>query len=110
MAQLRRDYDKFLERDTEIIAIGPEDPKTFARWWHEHEMPFVGIPDPKHAIADYYGQQVKLLKLGRMPASLLVDKRGTIRYSHFGSSMSDIPDDEEILSLIDDLNNDKSSG
>lgn len=110
MARLRQDYEKFVERDTEIIAIGPESPKTFTRWWHEHEMPFVGIPDPKHAIADYYGQQVNLLKLGRMPASLLIDKSSTIRYSHFGSSMSDIPGNTEILSFLDDLNSEIISG
>jgi len=69
-------------------------------------MPFVGIADPEHAIADMYGQQVKLIKLGRMPASLLIDRSGKIRYKHFGESMSDIPEDQQILSLIDDLNRD----
>ena len=104
MAQLRQDYQKFVDRDTEIIAIGPEDHGEFADWWHEHEMPFVGIADPEHLIAKMYGQQVKLLKLGRLPASLLVDKAGIIRYKHFGNSMSDIPDNQEILSLVDQLN------
>jgi len=106
MAQLRQDYQKFVERDTEIIAIGPEDAKTFSRWWRDHSMPFVGIADPEHAIANMYGQQVKLIKLGRMPASLLIDRSGKIRYKHFGESMSDIPEDQQILSLIDDLNRD----
>ena len=104
MAQLRRDYQKFVQRNTEVVAIGPEDAKTFADWWHEHRMPFVGIADPKHLIARMYGQQVKLLKLGRMPASLLIDKKGYIRYKHFGESMSDIPENQQILSLIDALN------
>ncbi len=76
MAQLRQEYQKFVERNTEIIVIGPEDDKTFAGWWHENRMPFTGIADPKHAIADLYGQQVKLLKLGRMPATVLIDKVG----------------------------------
>jgi len=104
MAQLRQDHKQFSDRDTEIIAIGPEDTGTFKKWWDEHQMPFTGIADPKHVIADSYGQQVKLLKLGRMPASILVDKSGQIRYSHFGESMADIPATEEMLSLIDGLN------
>ena len=104
MAQLRQDYQEFVDRDTEIIAIGPEGAKQFADWWHEHKMPFVGIADPKHVIAKMYGQQVKLLKLGRMPASLLIDQRGNIRYAHFGESMSDIPETKQVLSLIDELN------
>jgi peroxiredoxin len=96
MAQLRQDYQKFKERNTEIIAIGPEDNKTFNSWWHKHHMPFIGVADP--------GQQVKLIKLGRMPASLLLDKKGYIRYKHFGESMSDIPENQQVLSLIDKLN------
>jgi peroxiredoxin Q/BCP len=104
MAQLRRDYQKFVERNAEVIAIGPEDTKSFADWWHNHQMPFVGIADPEHIIAKTYGQQVKLLKLGRMPASLVIDKDGNIRYKHFGESMSDIPENQQILSLLDELN------
>ena len=104
MAQLRRDYQKFVERNAEVIAIGPEDTKSFADWWHKHQMPFVGIADPEHVIAKTYGQQVKLLKLGRMPASLVIDKNGYIRYKHFGESMSDIPENQLILSLLDELN------
>jgi peroxiredoxin Q/BCP len=93
-----------VDRNTEIIAIGPESTGAFKEWWDEHQMPFVGIADPEHIIAKMYGQKVKLLKLGRMPASLLIDKSGKIRYSHFGESMADIPQSEEILKLIDELN------
>jgi hypothetical protein len=32
MAQLRQDYQQFVSRDTEIIAIGPEDAKAFKEW------------------------------------------------------------------------------
>jgi peroxiredoxin len=104
MAQLRQDHQRFVSRNTEIIAFGPEGHEAFKEWWDEHKMPFTGIADPKHVIADTYGQQVKLIKLGRMPASILVDKIGQIRYTHFGESMADIPKTEEMLSLIDGLN------
>jgi len=104
MAQLHQDYQQFVDRETEIIAIGPENDKAFKEWWDEHQMPFTGIADPEHIIANMYGQQVKLIKLGRMPASILVDKHGQIRYTHFGESMADIPETEEMLSLIDGLN------
>jgi peroxiredoxin len=104
MAQLRQDYPQFVSKNTEIIAIGPENSKSFADWWHKNDMPFIGVPDPEHTIADIYGQQVKLIKLGRMPASLVIDKNGAIRFKHFGESMSDIPLSREMLTLIDDLN------
>jgi peroxiredoxin len=108
MAQLRHDHQQFVNRDTEIIAIGPEKADAFKKWWDEHQMPFTGVADPQHVIADTYGQQVKLVKLGRMPASLLIDKNGRIRYSHYGESMSDIPENREVLAVIDELNTEKS--
>jgi peroxiredoxin Q/BCP len=104
MAQLRQDYQKFVNRHAEVIAVGPEDAKTFADFWHNEQMPFIGIADHKHVIAKLYGQEVNPLKLGRMPALIVVDKEGKIRYRHYGSSMSNIPSDEKILSLMDDLN------
>ncbi|OPY80150.1 MAG: AhpC/TSA family protein [Syntrophus sp. PtaU1.Bin005] len=103
MAQLRRDYQEFLKRDAEVIAIGPEKPEPFAEWWRSHDMPFIGLPDPDHSVSRRYGQQVKLLKLGRLPAQLVIDKRGLIRYAHYGSSMSDIPENKEILAILDQL-------
>jgi peroxiredoxin len=104
MAQLRQDYQEFIKRDAELIAIGPEDAKTFAKWWHEHEMPFIGLPDPDHTVSKRFGQEVKLLKLGRLPAQLVIDKKGLIRYTHYGNSMSDIAENGEIIAKLDELN------
>jgi len=104
MAQLRQDYQKFIDRDTEIVVVGPENQTEFARYWQKENMPFVGLPDPRHEVANLYGQQVKLLKLGRLPALLVIDKNGQVRYSHYGSSMSDIPANTDILTIIDQLN------
>jgi peroxiredoxin Q/BCP len=35
-----------------------------------------------------------------MPAQMLVDKVGMLRYIHFGHSMKDIPENSEIFELI----------
>jgi peroxiredoxin len=104
MAQLRQDYQKFIERDAEIIVIGPESETAFARYWHKENLPFVGLPDPAHTVSNLYGQQVKLLKLGRLPAFIIIDKNGQIRFAHYGNSMSDIPGNGEILTMLDHLN------
>jgi len=68
MAQLRRDYEQFVARDAKVVVIGPEDPKAFRDYWQKENLPFVGLADPTHAVANHYGQEVSLLKLGRMPA------------------------------------------
>jgi peroxiredoxin Q/BCP len=104
MAQLRRDYLEFMARETEILVIGPEDEKTFALYWEKEALPYIGLPDPEHRVADLYGQEVKLLKLGRMPALVVIDKYGQIRYQHYANSMRDIPPNDEILALLDQFN------
>jgi len=106
MAQLRRDYDKFVERDTAVVVLGPEDAEDFTEYFTEHELPFIGLPDPKHSVLKLYGQQIKLFKFGRMPAQVLVDKSGVARFVHYGHSMKDIPENKEMLTLIDSLAND----
>jgi len=109
MAQLRQDYQQFVERAAEVIAVGPEDAASFRKWWHNHKMPFIGIPDPNHVIAEgLYSQKFKLIKGGRMPALAVIDKSGRIRRMHYADSMSNIPTNEEVLSLLDELNHEKS--
>ena len=103
MAQLRQDYTEFVARDTEVVVVGPEGEKAFADYWEKNELPFVGLPDPKHSVLKLYGQEVNLFKLGRMPAQVLIDKSGIARFVHYGKSMSDIPENQELLELIDSL-------
>jgi peroxiredoxin len=104
MAQLRHDHDEFLKRDVVVIVIGPENAEKFEAYFDHHNLPFIGLPDPKHTILKRYGQEVKLFKFGRLPAQLLIDKQGVARYVHYGRSMSDIPSNVEILALADELN------
>jgi len=101
MAQLRQDYSKFQTLDTEIIVVGPEDPDEFRLYWKSHKLPFIGLPDPTHSVLKRYGQEINLFKLGRMPAQVLIDKQGIARYVHYGHAMSDIPENEEMLQILE---------
>ena len=101
---MREDYEAFVRRGAEIVAIGPEGPRRFKQVWNEQGYPFVGLPDYRHTVADRYGQEVNLLKLGRMPALVVVDREGVIRWTHFGDDMTDIPRNEDVLALLDGLN------
>jgi len=86
------------------LAVGPNSPAAFEQYWRNENIPFVGLPDPDHTIARMYRQQVNLFKMGRMPLSCIVDKKGYIRFAHYGVSMQDIPSNEELLHVIDELN------
>ena len=103
MAQLRQDYQKFVDRDTVILVVGPDDLIAFQDYWQKNDLPFIGLPDPEHKTANLYEQQVKLTRFGRMPAMMIIDKSGTIRFSHYSDSMRDIPPNEVVLGRLDKL-------
>jgi len=103
MAQLRQDYQEFVKRQTQVVVAGPEDASAFAEYFKKNDLPFIGLPDPKASVLKLYGQEVNLFKLGRMPAQVIVDKAGVARYVHYGHSMSDIPENAEVLALLDQL-------
>ena len=104
MAQLRQDYGEFQKREAVILVIGPENAEAFRNYFRAHDLPFTGLPDPQHSVLKLYGQEVKLFKWGRMPAQVLIDRQGTVRYVHYGHDMTDIPENAELLSLLDELN------
>jgi len=104
---LREQYDEFARRGAEVVVVGPESKRAFQLYWRAHGLPFVGLPDPTHRVLDLYGQEFKLLKLGRMPAQVIVDRSGIVRFAHYGHSMTDIPGNEEVLALLEGLDADQ---
>ena len=110
MAQLRRDYSKFLDSGTIVVVAGPDSPKAFSTYWSENDLQFIGLPDPEHRVLKLYGQEIKIFKYGRMPAQVLIDKAGYVRFIHYGHDMTDIPSTEEMLGLIASLEGDSTPG
>jgi peroxiredoxin Q/BCP len=97
-------YADFTARGAEIVAVGPDSLSSFHQYWEKEKLPFIGLPDPDKSVSKLYRQEINLFKLGRMPLNCVVDISGRIRYIHYGSSMSDIPDNETFLNVIDELN------
>jgi peroxiredoxin len=108
MAQLRQENQKFVEQNAVIIVVGPEDADAFKRYWEDESLPFTGLPDPGHTVLKLYGQQVNLFKLGRMPAQVMIDRNGMVRFVHYGHSMEDIPSNEELLKLLGGMNKEQT--
>ena len=104
MAQLRQDFEKFKNENTAIVVVGPENSKAFAKYWDGNNLPFIGLPDPKHSVLKLYGQEIKLFKFGRMPAMVIIDRQGMVRFVHYGHSMSDIPENADVLETLQALN------
>jgi peroxiredoxin len=104
MAQLRQDYREFVARNAEVLIVSPEDAPEVAGFWREQKMPMPGLVDPGHEVANRYGQEVKLLKFGRMPSMIVLDRSGAVRFEHRGNGMQDIPPNQQVLTLLDELN------
>lgn len=60
--------------------------------------------DEEEKVVDMLNQEVKLLKLGRMPALLILDKENIIKYTYYSDSMKDIPENEALFKVIENLN------
>ena len=103
MTQLRQEYEQFTAKDVEVIVVGPDSEKDFKRVWEKEKIPYIGLPDPQHTVLDLFGQDVKILKLGRMPAQVIIDKQGIVRFAHYGNSMQDIPANDAMLDLFENL-------
>lgn len=104
---MRQDYAEFTARGVEIVAIGPDGPNAFRRYWELNELPFRGCADVGSRAADRYYQEVSLFKLGRMPALFIIDQSGQVRFAHYGDSMADIPENRDVLGILDELEEEK---
>lgn len=100
---MRDSYAEFIKRGAEIVAVGPDSVNSFRRYWSNESLPYIGLPDPEKKVSRVYKQEINVFKLGRMPLNAIVDLEGRIRYIHYGSDMTDIPDNETFLSVIDSL-------
>ena len=101
---MRDEYERFASRGIPILAVGPNDSDMFQRYWLNEHIPFIGLPDPDHSVSRLYRQEVNLFKLGRLPLNCVIDAKGFVRYAHYGTSMRDIPTNDELLHVIDELN------
>lgn len=103
MMQLHQEKSEFEKKDTKIIIVGPEDKQVFKKFFNSNGYDFIGIPDAKNSILKTYGQEINIFKLGRMPAQVLIDKAGIARFVYYGHSMSDIPENKDVLKIIDEI-------
>jgi peroxiredoxin len=101
---MRDHYSEFVSRGAEIVAVGVDSVSSFQEYWNRENIPYIGLSDPEKNVTRLYKQEVNLFKLGRMPLNCVVDFKGRIRYVHFASNMSDIPDNETFLHVIDKIN------
>lgn len=100
---MKRDFDEFKARNALIVVMVPHSAKKTEEYWRSEGLPYTGVPDEDGSLANLYGQEWKLLKLGRMPAMFVIDRKGALAFAQYGESMSDIPRNSSILKILDSL-------
>jgi peroxiredoxin Q/BCP len=104
--KLAEDFEKFEAEQTILYPILVDTPKHAAdmsRIYAKRKYPVYSDTEDEVAKTILH-QEFKILKLGRMPALLVVDKQGIIQYAYYGDNMHDIPSNEEILEVIKKIN------
>jgi peroxiredoxin len=102
MAQLRHDYKKFRELNTEVLVMVPNGPRTIERYKTTNAVPYPILSDKGSAVAGMYMQVKRVFKIGT-PTVLLVDQKGRIIYAHYARSVIEEPDNQEPLKILADL-------
>lgn len=97
---MRDDIDAYTELGATIVVVAPHTREEVGAYWQENDLPYTGIPDPEGVVSKRYGQQWKLIRLGRMPAQFVTDCNGAIVFAHYASGMSDISTTETVLAVL----------
>jgi peroxiredoxin Q/BCP len=100
---MKEDFKAFTSRNATIVVVAPHAAETIAEYWKKEDLPMIGVPDADGKLANLYGQEWKLLKLGRMPALFVIDRQGTLAFTQYGKNMSDIPRNSDVLKVLDGL-------
>lgn len=98
-------FEQFKEFNAVLYAILPDDFENAQKFEANFAKKFPIYYDDKKNVNKMLKQEVKPLKLGRMPALLIIDKQGIIKYSYYSDSMEDIPDNEELFQTLKEINN-----
>lgn len=100
---MKQDFKKFESRNAAIVVVAPHSAEKVAAYWQKEDLPMIGVPDADGKLANLYGQEWKIVKLGRMPALFVIDRQGALAFAQYGKSMSDIPENNEMLKVLDAL-------
>lgn len=102
MAQLRHDYAEFKRMNTEVVVVVPNGPFMITKHVQAHNTPYPILTDKGSKVADCYFQIKKFFITGT-PTVVLVDKGRIILYLKSMPSLIDEPDNQEVLSLLQEM-------
>lgn len=102
---MKRDIEKFRALGSEVLGILVDKEDTgqkFDTTVIKGAYPL--LLDPSKSVVTSLGQDVKILKLGRMPGLLVIGQDRKVVYAHYGRDMKDIPPNDMIFPIIEQYN------
>ncbi|MCZ6678592.1 MAG: redoxin domain-containing protein [Candidatus Poribacteria bacterium] len=101
------DEELFDEKyDTVVVVIKPEPIQTVSTFKDPETMDIPVLADPGSSVHEAYGL-IKPYHFHRqnmyLPATMLIDKEGTLRWLHIGKKNSDRPNRELIVQHLAEL-------
>ncbi len=103
MAQLRQDYQKFVDMNTEILVMVPNGLKMIDKHILKNNTPYHILSDKSLKVAAQYFQVKKFFAVGT-PTVFLVNQKGEILYTFYGKSVQEEPKNDEPLAILQKLN------
>lgn len=104
MLQLQQKLDFLKQQKIAVAVVVPDKKAKLDKYLANNPLDLNFVLDDKHQVADKYQQEVKLLRLGRMPAQIVLNNQLKPVYQHFAKSMADIVAEEIIFQEIGENN------
>ncbi|NHJ25308.1 MAG: thioredoxin peroxidase [Candidatus Lokiarchaeota archaeon] len=89
--------------DTYLYPILADSEENAKKLEEKYARKYPVFYDPSKKVPKMLNQEIKLLKGGRMPGLLVVDKAGIIQHAYYGDSMSDIPENEILFEILEKI-------
>jgi len=109
LAAITRDYQKFQELDTVVIAVSGEEVEKGKDLLQKLHFPFVLLSDTSFKSIDRYGvrntdvpEALKARGISQLPkpSAFVIDNTGITRYRYIGKNPLDRPKNEDLLRAL----------
>ena len=102
LASYARRFEEFEKRGAQIAGISVDPPPSNARMVGKLLLPFPLLSDPEGELARLYGLWNAEEGVA-VPAVVVVDQSGEVRYLYSGRDFADRPEDEGVFATLDEL-------
>jgi peroxiredoxin len=102
LASYARRFEEFEKRGAQITGISVDPPSNNARMVGKLLLPFPLLSDPEGELARLCGLWNAEEGVA-VPAVVIVDQSGEVRYLYSGRDFADRPGDEEVFATLDEL-------